>query len=368
MTTTDRIFQIIKENNLTAKEFANIVGLSQGNITDWKTGRAKPSTDALIKISNAYNVSIDYLLCKSNLKVPLSKYTHAIFLNIKQYVISKYYNDIKKLQLTDYQLNKFLNCFEDLYVFGYDFTMRAYIDFLDSIKDISVRNNIEKLYEKILNNINNLLVYSDKYTPLAKNKDGKILNYISSSEINSNLEKILDKQDLIAIDNIMQKVNSSYIDGPIYSNVNNNQQNDCITNNLDSSCNFYMCPVYGQISAGQPNWAEECIEGRIPIDPNLMNIVNPEEHFFLRVNGESMNNVVKNGAYALIHKQDMVEDGEIAVVLVNGYDATLKKFTRQGDLIILEPDSNDNSFKTQAYDKNTSIKILGKYIGKMEFN
>lgn len=131
---------------------------------------------------------------------------------------------------------------------------------------------------------------------------------------------------------------------------------------------FYMCPVYGQISAGQPNWAEECIEGRIPIDPNLMNIVNPEEHFFLRVNGESMNKVIKNGAYALIHKQDVVEDGEIAVVLVNGYDATLKKFTRQGDLIILEPDSDDNSFKTQAYDKNTSIKILGKYIGKMEFN
>lgn len=131
---------------------------------------------------------------------------------------------------------------------------------------------------------------------------------------------------------------------------------------------FYMCPVYGQISAGQPNWAEECIEGRIPIDYNLMNIVNPEEHFFLRVNGESMNKVIGNGAYALIHKQDMVEDGEIAVVLVNGYDATLKKFTRQGDLIILEPQSNDDSFKIQAYDKSTSIKILGKYIGKFEIN
>ena len=84
-----------------------------------------------------------------------------------------------------------------------------------------------------------------------------------------------------------------------------------------------MCPVYGQISAGQPNWAEECIEGRLPLDPDLMGIVNPEEHFFLRVNGESMNKVVRNGAFALIHKQDVVEDGEIAVVLVNGYDATL---------------------------------------------
>ena len=141
------------------------------------------------------------------------------------------------------------------------------------------------------------------------------------------------------------------------------------TSNIDESDKkFYMCPVYGQISAGQPNWAEECIEGRLPLDPDLMGIVNPEEHFFLRVNGESMNKVVRNGAFALIHKQDMVDDGEIAVVLVNGYDATLKKFTRQGDMIILEPESNDDSFKTQVYDKNTTIKILGKYVGKMEIN
>lgn len=136
----------------------------------------------------------------------------------------------------------------------------------------------------------------------------------------------------------------------------------------DSNKQYYMCPVYGQISAGQPNWAEECIEGRFPIDPDLMGIINPDEHFFLRVNGESMNKVIKNGSYALIHKQDIVEDGEIAVVLVNGYDATLKKFTRQKDMIILEPQSNDSSFKTQVYDKTTPIKILGKYVGKMEIN
>ena len=129
-----------------------------------------------------------------------------------------------------------------------------------------------------------------------------------------------------------------------------------------------MCPVYGRISAGIPNWAEECVEGTLPIDPELMGILNPEEHFFLKVNGESMNKVVKNGAFALIHKQDIVENGEIAVVLVNGYDATLKKFTKQNDLVILEPKSNDESFKTQVYDKTTSIKILGKYVGKMEFN
>lgn len=137
-------------------------------------------------------------------------------------------------------------------------------------------------------------------------------------------------------------------------------------NNNESQRLFYMCPVYGSISAGIPNWAEECIEGRIPIDPVLFNIINPEEHFFLRVNGESMNKEVPNGSYALIHKQDIVEDGEIAVVLVNGYEATLKKFSRQGEFIVLEPMSTDESFKVQIYDKNTPIKILGKYVGKFE--
>lgn len=68
-------------------------------------------------------------------------------------------------------------------------------------------------------------------------------------------------------------------------------------------------------------------------------------------------------AFALIRKTDWVENGEIAVVLVNGYDATLKKFSKQGDLIILEPQSTDSSFETQVYTKDTEIRVIGKYIG-----
>ena len=137
-------------------------------------------------------------------------------------------------------------------------------------------------------------------------------------------------------------------------------------NAINISDKIYMCPVYGQIPAGEPNWAEECIEGRLPLDPGLMNIVDPEECYFLRVNGESMNKIIKNGAYALIRKTDWVENGEIAVVLVNGYNATLKKFTKNNDVVVLEPMSNDTSFQTQIYTKDTPIKIIGKYIGKME--
>ena len=137
-------------------------------------------------------------------------------------------------------------------------------------------------------------------------------------------------------------------------------------NNFNES-QYYMCPVYSQISAGQPNWAEENIEERIPINTNLMDIVNPEEHFFLHVNEEGMNEVVKNGSFALIHKQDSIENGEIAVIITDDSNAILRKVTKQNDLIILMPESEDKSFETKAYDK-ASIKILGKYVGKMEIN
>lgn len=131
---------------------------------------------------------------------------------------------------------------------------------------------------------------------------------------------------------------------------------------------IYACPVYSKINTIKPNWEEECIKGRIPINYSLIDIVNPEECFFLYIEDESMNKVIKNGAYALIRKQNMVENGEIAVVLINGFDATLKKFSKQGDLIVLEPMSNNTNFQLQIYDKNSCIKILGKYIGKFEMN
>lgn len=135
-----------------------------------------------------------------------------------------------------------------------------------------------------------------------------------------------------------------------------------------SDSKYYMCPVYGRISAGDPNWAEEYIEGRIPIDVDMMNIFNPEEYFFLKVNGESMNILIKNGAFALIHKQDIVDNGDVAVVLVDDQEATLKIFNKEDNVIILSPNSSDDSFKHQIYTEATNIKVLGKYVGKMEFN
>ena len=60
-TVVKRIFEIIHESKLTYKEFAYSCSISPGNVTDWKTGRSKPSMEALRKISKEYKVQLEWL-------------------------------------------------------------------------------------------------------------------------------------------------------------------------------------------------------------------------------------------------------------------------------------------------------------------
>lgn len=255
------------------------------------------------------------------------------------------------------------NTVKHLYVDNYDILPSTYDDAMGT----NLFNNLNDKEKKILSDM--LLEMSKSFSKFRINGKFDINKYLSNvdptsrEKIITNHSKMRNAQDIM----LRTVVKTGEVLDELNNNIGNSLKQAKILNNYQIS-KYYMCPVYGQISAGQPNWVEENIEGRLPIDTDLMDIIHPEEYFFLRVNGESMNNVIRNGAFALIHKQDMVKDGEIAVVLVNGYDATLKRFTKKGDVVVLEPDSSDPSFKTQIYDKTTSIKILGKYVGKMEIN
>lgn len=129
---------------------------------------------------------------------------------------------------------------------------------------------------------------------------------------------------------------------------------------------FINIPVIGKIAAGKPILAQENIEGILPVDPKLFGITNAEEYFYLRVSGNSMNQKIKNGDFALIHKQNYAENGDIIVAIVNGDDeATIKKYRKINDsLIALEPQSDDSSYETIYIDKNTRFQIIGKAIGQ----
>ena len=96
-----------------------------------------------------------------------------------------------------------------------------------------------------------------------------------------------------------------------------------------------IIPVLGFIRAGMPILAEENIIGY-----ELADINHPEEYFYLRVTGDSMINAgISDGSKVLIHKQNYAENGQIVACLVNGDEATLKRFKQVGDTVVLLPEN-----------------------------
>ena len=66
MTKIPRVFEIMKERGITAKKLADAVGVSQGNVSDWKSGRSSPTAAVMAKIADYLGVSSDYLLGREN--------------------------------------------------------------------------------------------------------------------------------------------------------------------------------------------------------------------------------------------------------------------------------------------------------------
>ena len=92
-------------------------------------------------------------------------------------------------------------------------------------------------------------------------------------------------------------------------------------------------PLAGQVAAGSPLLAEEQREQQ-----DFSSLFDSEDHFCLKVRGDSMIEAqIADVDVAIIRKQNTCNNGEIAVALVDGEDATLKYFYRERDHIRLEP-------------------------------
>lgn len=136
--------------------------------------------------------------------------------------------------------------------------------------------------------------------------------------------------------------------------------------NPDLKDKLFLIPIVGKVAAGQPIFANENIEGYLPIDPLMYNLTSPDGFFFLQIQGESMNKLIKNGSFALIKKQDWAENGDVVVAIVNGDDeATVKRYKQLNEqFVMLEPVSEDSTFQPITIDlKSTKFFIIGKVVG-----
>jgi len=116
-------------------------------------------------------------------------------------------------------------------------------------------------------------------------------------------------------------------------------------------------PLHGKIAAGVPIEAFED-HSNLAVPAALLG---SGEHYALEVSGDSMVEAgIFDGDYALIQKASTAREGDIVVALVDGQDATLKYFRREGQMIRLDP--ANSAYEPQRYPAERVI-VQGRLSG-----
>ncbi|WP_333603815.1 XRE family transcriptional regulator [Lactobacillus acetotolerans] len=123
-------------------------------------------------------------------------------------------------------------------------------------------------------------------------------------------------------------------------------------------------PVYGQIHAGSPAFADQNIIGSTPITNDLVQQYGRDNLFALQIKGDSMSRVIPDGYVAIFSKDVEPENNDIVATLIDGEDATIKRFKETSLAVMFEPDSYNPIYKPIIFQKKgkQNFKILGKYI------
>jgi repressor LexA len=123
---------------------------------------------------------------------------------------------------------------------------------------------------------------------------------------------------------------------------------------LTEPLNRMALPLHGRIAAGSPIQAIEQ-QDHVDFGP----LFEGEGQFCLRVTGNSMIEAqIADGDYVVVRKQRTARDGEIVVALLNGEEATLKRFFKEPNRVRLEP---ANSTMQPIY--SAHVDILGVVSG-----
>ncbi len=124
-----------------------------------------------------------------------------------------------------------------------------------------------------------------------------------------------------------------------------------------SNVNSSKVSVLGSIAAGTPIEAIQQEVDKISLPEELQK---NGDHFGLKIKGDSMIDAgINNGDTVIIKRTSSADSGEIAVVLVDDQEATLKRIRKKGKTIALEP-ANKN-YETKIYASNR-VKIQGKLV------
>lgn len=101
-----------------------------------------------------------------------------------------------------------------------------------------------------------------------------------------------------------------------------------------STDNIYMRPVYDSAAAGFNVLAQDTIVGYMPTQ--IMSPSEQDQYIWVNVVGDSMSPLIDDGSKVLIKMQESVDSGQIAVVLIDGEEAVVKRIVYGTDWIELQ--------------------------------
>ena len=120
-------------------------------------------------------------------------------------------------------------------------------------------------------------------------------------------------------------------------------------------------PVLGLVRAGIPM---DAVEHIIDYEEISEEMARQGEFFALQIKGDSMEPKISEGDVVIVRKQPDVESGEIAIVLVNGDEATIKKVQKFNGGINLIPSNSAYDVMTYTNEQieKLPVRILGKVV------
>ena len=118
--------------------------------------------------------------------------------------------------------------------------------------------------------------------------------------------------------------------------------------------------VLGTVPAGIPNEEVEDIIGEETIS---MKMAQTGECFGLRIKDDSMEPEISSGSIVIVRQQEDVENGEVAIVLINGSDATCKRIEKHERGIMLVP--TNRAYEPQFFSNEDIERIPVRIIGRV---
>ena len=120
-------------------------------------------------------------------------------------------------------------------------------------------------------------------------------------------------------------------------------------------------PVLGKVVAGIPL---EAVEEIIDYEEIPQSMARNGEYFALQIKGNSMEPKFSEGDVVIVRKQEDVDNGDIAIVLVNGNEATVKKIKKFDGGINLIPTNSEYEVITYTADEieKLPVRIIGKVV------